>query len=100
MDRELQAADWIAAYFEWHESNAAAPSSYSPQSFLPAIALEIPHEAVLLAALRAESDCLFVLRDAMSNGAGSSRTLQLALEALDSAQWLLREEQHLPRYHA
>jgi hypothetical protein len=100
MDRDFQAADWIGAYFEWQEASAAAPFAYPSQDSSPEVALCSSREAVLLAALRAESDCLFVLRDALSGGAGSSRALQLALETLDAAQWLLRGEQHLPRYHA
>jgi hypothetical protein len=100
MDRDFQSADWIGAYFEWQEASAAAPSAYSSQDSLPEVALDRSREAVLLAALRAESDCLFVLRDALSGGVGSSHALRLALETLDAAQWLLREEQHLPRYHA
>ena len=95
MNRDLQAADWIAAYFEWQEWNTAAPTTSSPQ-----ISPEMSHDALLIAALRAEYDCLHVLRGALGNGASSPRTQQLALETLDCAQWLLREEQQQPRHHA
>jgi len=58
------------------------------------------HDALLIAALRAEYDCLHVLRSALGRGADSPRTLQLAFETLDCAQGLLREEQQSLRYHA
>jgi hypothetical protein len=95
MNRDLQAADWIAAYLEWQEWSTAAPMTSPPQ-----ISPEMSHDALLIAALRAEYDCLHVLRGALDSGASSPRTLQLAFETLDCAQWLLREEQRQPRYHA
>lgn len=49
-------------------------------------------EAVLLAALHAESDCLHIVRRLVENSGVEAGTLQLALKALDHAKRLIDDE--------
>jgi hypothetical protein len=49
-------------------------------------------EAVLLAALHAQTDCLHILREVVGNGSTKVGTLRLAAEALEHAQRLIDDE--------
>ena len=75
------------AYLEWidappaRDRRAAKPSAAQPQ-----------REAALLLALRTESECMHIVRQALDSGPATSQTLQAALEALDCAKNLLESE--------
>ena len=77
MGSELSLVDWVAAYLEWIDDEPAAPS----------------RETMLLSALRAESDCLHVLRQVLDAGESSAGSVQLAIDGLAEAQRLLEAEQ-------
>lgn len=49
-------------------------------------------EAVLLAALHSQSDCLHILRQIVENGGTDAGTLRLVVAALDHAQRLIDDE--------
>ena len=86
MDAEA-AMDITTAYLEWldappaKERRAVASSAMQPQ-----------REAVLLLALRTESECMHMLRQALDCGFSTSQTLRVAMEALDCARSLLDSE--------
>ena len=81
------ALDIAGAYLEWidappaKERRAVAPSAVQPQ-----------REAVLLLALRTESECMHMLRQALDCGFPTSQALRVAMDALDCARSLLDSE--------
>lgn len=93
-------ADFCAAYLGWMDSNpwgggeAHAPSGQAPgRRASDAVSSSYGfREAVLLAALHSQSDCLHILRQIVGNGGNSVGTLRLAAEALDHAQRLIDDE--------
>ena len=86
MDADV-AVDITSAYLEWIDAppakdrRAVASSAAEPQ-----------REAVLLLALRTESECMHIVRQVLDSGLPASQTLGLALEALDCAKSLLESE--------
>jgi hypothetical protein len=103
-------SDWIKAYLEWTDAEFgmsmelfSAPGMEAgddPAEDAAAVYLEwidsasiaTQREAVLLMALRAESECMHMLRQALDDGHPTSQTLRLATEALDCAKNLLDDE--------
>jgi hypothetical protein len=91
-----------AAYLEWMD---AAPPARTPASPYRARAsggapgsddlgtLDALREAVLLVALRAESDCIHMLRRSLAAGETTPDAVKLAVEALDHVNRLLDGEQ-------
>lgn len=92
--------DFCAAYLGWMDSNPWAGGEArgsSPQAPGRRASDAVSgsygfREAVLLAALHAQSDCLHILRQMVGNGSNSVGTLRLAAEALDHAQRLIDDE--------
>lgn len=93
--------DFSAAYLDWLDAGmpAQAPVSSSGRSAVPARRASDVfggtsgfHEAVLLAALHTESDCLHVLRQVLDTGAPNPGTVRLAVQALEYAHRLLDDE--------
>jgi hypothetical protein len=87
VDANADAADASTAYLEWidappaKERRAVASGAVQPQ-----------RESVLLLALRTESECMHMLRQALDCGFPTSQTLRVAMEALDCARSLLDSE--------
>jgi hypothetical protein len=97
-------ADFCAAYLGWIDSNPWAARETGTET--RALSGQAPgrrasdavsssygfREAVLLAALHSQSDCLHILRQMVGNGSNSVGTLRLAAEALDHAQRMIDDE--------
>jgi hypothetical protein len=81
------AEDIATAYLEWIDAPPA-----KERRALGASAAEPQREAVLLLALRTESECMHIVRQALDSGLPTSQTMQLALEALECAKSLLESE--------
>jgi hypothetical protein len=79
--------DIATAYLEWID----APPAKERRALVPGAA-EPQREAVLLLALRTESECMHIVRQMLDSGLPASQTLQTALEALDCAKSLLESE--------
>lgn len=92
--------DYPAVYLEWLDASepAQAPLRGSRAATLSRRASDVFggasgfHEAVLLAALHTESDCLHLLRQVLDAGAPNRGTVRLAVEALEYAHRLLDDE--------
>jgi hypothetical protein len=94
--------EFCNAYLNWLE--ACAPAGLGRQlagnraggrrAGDPLDGAEGYREAVLLAALHAQSDCLHILRRVLDHGPVDKSTIRLASEALDHAQRLLDDERH------
>ncbi|HSH07195.1 MAG TPA: hypothetical protein VLA41_05990 [Burkholderiales bacterium] len=104
----LQAAetDFCAAYLDWMDTGAIAGRQRRErlrQTMHGRRASDVMagtngfREAVLLAALRAQSDCLYILRQVVGNGGADVATLKLAVQALDHAQRLIDDERQAKR---
>lgn len=94
IDPDPAAADedgmqFARAYFEWMDARRieAAPRRR------PSIGAT--QEAILLAALRTESDCMRFLQRVLDAGEASPRAVGLACEALEYAEKLLADERLL-----
>jgi len=93
--------DFVAAYLEWIDSapSVTAPGRATVVAHAPAPAgieiyrPEALREAILLMALRTESECVHVLRQVVDQGDATSRTVELAAEAIAYAERLLEDEQ-------
>jgi hypothetical protein len=103
-------SDWINAYLEWTDtefgmsseliavSRMGAGDDWAEESaaeyleWLDTESTATQREAVLLMALRAESECMHMLRQALDEGHPTSQTLRLAMETLDCAKNLLDDE--------
>jgi len=81
------ATDITAAYLEWID----APPAKERRALAFTVG-EPQREAVLLLALRTESECMHMLRQALDYGLPTSQTLRVAMEALDCARSLLDSE--------
>lgn len=102
ISRGIAAADddFPAAYLEWLD--AGVPAHAPPRGNRGATPARRAsdviggsggfHEAVLLAALHTESDCLHLLRQVLDAGAPNRGTVRLAVEALEYAHRLLDDE--------
>lgn len=92
--------DFPAAYLEWLDAGVPARAPLlSNRGATPARRASDVfggtsgfHEAVLLAALHTESDCLHILRQILDGGAPNRGTVRLAVEALEYAHRLLDDE--------
>lgn len=97
---QAAAVDFSAAYLEWQESSApsTAGSRASTGEGRGRRASDVFagsqgfREAVLLAALHAQSDCVHILRQVLDHGSAGVGTVRLASEALEHAQRLLDDE--------
>jgi hypothetical protein len=96
------AAQFASAYFEWTDARRIesaprrAPDIGAARP--PNGELAVPsatREAILLAALRAESDCVRFLRRVLDAGEASPRAVGLACEAIECAETLLQDERLL-----
>lgn len=93
-------SDYPAAYLEWLDASGTAPAlPGNSRGAVPARRASDVfggasgfHEAVLLAALHTESDCLHLLRQVLDAGAPNRGTVRLAVEALEYAHRLLDDE--------
>jgi hypothetical protein len=123
MDQRHVESNWIAAYLEWTNAAREAPVARSIDPD-PAVAEEdgmqfastyfewmdarrieaaprrapgigATQEAILLAALRTESDCVRFLRRVLDAGQASPRAVGLACEAIEGAESLLEDERLL-----
>ena len=79
--------DITTAYLEWIDAPPA-----TERRAVASNALQPQREAVLLLALRTESECMHMLRQALDRGFPTSQTLRVAMEALDCARSLLDSE--------
>jgi len=86
---------FVAAYLDWiDEQFAPAP----PGARQARVAMETGgelstlREAVLLDALRTESDCIHMLRQLIDVGGASAATLRFAIETVERADRLLDDE--------
>ena len=100
MDTDRSVADWVAAYLEWIDEEAAdglAAASEDAGDVLYAgddfDRPDVSREGVLLMTLRAESDCLHMLRQVLEADDATPGTVKLAVEGLEEAQRLLEAEQ-------
>ena len=99
MDADRSAADWVAAYLEWidvtpmAEAADGADYDWSLEAADDGEFPQLSREDVLLSALRAESDCLHVLRQVLEAVDPAPGTVQLAMYGLVEAQRLLEAEQ-------
>lgn len=92
--------DFTSAYLEWLDAGvpARAPLASARGATPARRASDVLgggsgfHEAVLLAALHTESDCLHILRQILDGGAPNRGTVRLAVEALEYAHRLLDDE--------
>lgn len=92
--------DFCAAFLGWMDENPLTgrekrdPSGQTRgQRASDAVASTYGlREAILLAALHSQSDCLHILRQIVANGGTNVGTLRLAVEALDHAQRLIDDE--------
>jgi len=98
MNREWSSQEWVAAYLEWFE----LPDTDwvdEPESMLPAQAsadlarIDARSEAVLLWALRTESDCMHILRELLEAGDSAPERIRQTVQALEHAEQLLGELQ-------
>jgi hypothetical protein len=82
---EEDGIEFARAYFEWMDARRteAAPK--------PEPSVAATREAILLAALRTESDCIRVLRRVLDAGEASPRAVGLACEAIEYAELLLKD---------
>jgi hypothetical protein len=98
MSEQLFAVSGVEAGDDWAEETAAVYLEWidaEPAAMRRAAAILAPEplrEAVLLMALRTESECMHILRQALDAGRPTSQTMQLAMEALDCAKNLLDDE--------
>ena len=96
----VAAVDFPSAYLEWLDGNPPAPEQrrQSRNSMPGRRAADVFggatafREAVLLAALHTESDCLHVVRQALEGAVTNQGTVRLAVEALEHAHRLLDDE--------
>lgn len=92
--------DFPVAYIEWLDAAVPAqPLPWSSRGVIPSRRASDVfgssdgfHEAVLLAALHTETDCLHLLRQTLDAGAPNRGTVRLATEALEYAHRLLDDE--------
>jgi len=94
-----QATDFSAAYCEWLDSRSAQTAGKrTAEQGRGRRASDVFagsngfREAVLLAALHAQADCLHILRQVLDHGSAGVGTVRLASEALEHAQRLLDDE--------
>ena len=89
------------AYLAWQSASAPAETAPRGQSGGPprgrraGDAVSATHglrEALLLAAVHAQADCLHILRQELEGGSAKIGTFRLAAEALEHAQRLLEDE--------
>ena len=119
MAQHIGSPEWINAYLEWTDTESGTAAKRSLASGMDAnVALDITsaylewidappakerravasgavqpqREAVLLLALRTESEYMHMLRQALDCGFPTSQTLRVAMEALDCARTLLESE--------
>ena len=100
MTQHTGSSEWIDAYLEWTETDFGTdeqPFAYwgVDTGFDASANLAAPEplrEAVLLMALRTESECMHILRQALDEGIPTTRTLRLAVEAIECAKSLLDNE--------
>lgn len=111
MTQHSSSSEWISAYLEWTDSEVGTTSQRSAfpvaiaganggediaaiylewidsapaQHAATAFAAEPLREAVLLMALRTESECMHILRQALDDGRPTSQTLRLALDNVEA----------------
>jgi len=92
--------DFCAAYLDWIEADLTAGTErrdvsrqmYGRRTSDTVAGTSGFREAVLLAALHAESDCLHIMRRLVENSGVEAETLRLALKALDHAKQLIDDE--------
>ena len=82
------AEETASVYLEWID---AAPAA-APRAAERVLAPEPLREAILLMALRTESECMHMLRQALDDGQATPQKLRLAMEALECAKTLLADE--------
>lgn len=85
---------FVAAYLDWIDEQFA-PASSARQARVamePGGELNTLREAVLLDALRTESDCIHMLRQLIDVGGASAATLRFAIETVERADRLLEDE--------
>lgn len=117
MAQHIGSPEWIDAYLEWTDTESGTAAKKSLASGMDAAmdittaylewidappakerravlsgAVQPQREAVLLLALRTESECMHMLRQALDCGFPTSQTLRVAMEALDCAKSLLESE--------
>lgn len=76
-----------AAYLEWTDIVRGSAAESPPGERRGAL-----REKILLTALKAESDCVYLLRQALDARRSNPRTIKLASQALKHAKRLLDEE--------
>ena len=91
--------EFADAYLEWIDATPVAPAVRSQFAYDrrgvagDADTLAASREGILLMALRAEADCVHMLRQVLEADGAAPGALQLALEGLEDAQRLLEGEQ-------
>lgn len=85
---------FVAAYLDWIDEQFAPASGAGQARVAMETAAELSalREAVLLDALRTESDCLHMLRQLIDVGGASAATLRFAIETVERADRLLEDE--------
>lgn len=107
MEQDRSTAEWIAAYLEWTgtegDSGADVAEAYfdwtnaaqagARRTGSEGDGLDKLREAVLLWALRTESDCMHILRQVLDERSSAPDILRLAYEGLEHAERMLENEQ-------
>lgn len=91
--------EFADAYLEWMDATPAAAAVRSQFAYdrrglaSDPDVLEVSREGILLMALRAEADCVHMLRQVLEADSAAPGTVRLAIEGLEDAQRLLEGEQ-------
>lgn len=106
MEQDRSTAEWIAEYLEWTDAHGEpredlaeaffdwpdAARAGAPAAGSEGDGLEKLREAVLLWALRTESDCMHILRKVLDERSSAPDILRLAYEGLEHAERMLENE--------
>ncbi len=83
---------FVAAYLDWIDEQFAPAPGQARVAMETGGELSTLREAVLLDALRTESDCIHMLRQLIDVGSASAATLRFAIETVERADRLLEDE--------
>lgn len=83
--------EWLGSSSEWRRRETGS-QPHGRRASDAVVGAYGSREAVLLTALNAQSDCLHILRQLVSNGGAKAGVLRLAAEVLEHSQRMIEDE--------